>query len=226
MSTYLLVDLLILIIPLALSFEKRIQYYKKFPALLFAIFFIGPLFLFWDFVATKRGDWAFNQQHLIGLQWEGLPLEEFLFFVVVPFSCLFTYEVIAYFIKERELPALRFIGPFLFLLFLSVGTMASDRPYTRTVNFISAFVVLIVNLSRPSLFVSRIYWMFIFITLGAFVAVNSILTALPVVIYNDQAFSGYRLITIPLEDFSYNFAILTLWLVAYLFAQSKRCPCV
>lgn len=48
----------------------------------------------WDLIAVHRGEWWFSARYTLGLRLEGLPVEEWLFFVVVPVCALLTYEVL------------------------------------------------------------------------------------------------------------------------------------
>lgn len=50
---------------------------------------------------------------------------------------------------------------------------------------------------------------------------NGILTGIPVVEYNPQAILGWRLGTIPAEDFIYNFSYLGFVVLAYKFFHFK-----
>jgi len=66
MSTYLLIDFLIIILPLIVSFFPYLSFYKKFPYVLFSIFAGGLFFVTWDIIATMRGDWSFNPEYVMG----------------------------------------------------------------------------------------------------------------------------------------------------------------
>ncbi|WP_250008280.1 lycopene cyclase domain-containing protein [Actinoplanes sp. M2I2] len=53
------------------------------------------VFLVWDVIATAAGVWSFNPAYLTGLTLPGrVPVEELLFFVVVPTCGLLTYETV------------------------------------------------------------------------------------------------------------------------------------
>jgi len=52
-------------------------------------------FTLWDYLAIRRGHWSYDPRHLSGVRLLGvLPLEELLFFVVVPTCVLLTYEAV------------------------------------------------------------------------------------------------------------------------------------
>jgi lycopene cyclase domain-containing protein len=66
MSTYLLINIAIIFFPIVLSFDKNLKYYKNVKYVLQSILIVSTVYIVWDIVATKRGDWAFNPEHLIG----------------------------------------------------------------------------------------------------------------------------------------------------------------
>ncbi|MBV9821355.1 MAG: lycopene cyclase domain-containing protein [Actinobacteria bacterium] len=49
----------------------------------------------WDLYAVHRGQWHFDRRYLLGLDVAGLPLEEVLFFVVIPICAVLTLEAVA-----------------------------------------------------------------------------------------------------------------------------------
>jgi lycopene beta-cyclase len=53
------------------------------------------VFIVWDVIAIERQTWLYNPRYVTG--WElpfGLPLEELLFFVVIPLCALLSYEAV------------------------------------------------------------------------------------------------------------------------------------
>ncbi|MFM7491442.1 MAG: lycopene cyclase domain-containing protein [Actinomycetota bacterium] len=65
---------------------------------------IGPtalIFLAWDYYAVTRGHWKFDKEQVVGIYGPaGIPIEEFLFFIVVPLAGLMTIEAVR---KRRPL---------------------------------------------------------------------------------------------------------------------------
>ncbi|MBN2127128.1 MAG: lycopene cyclase domain-containing protein, partial [Candidatus Diapherotrites archaeon] len=102
MNTYLLINILIISFPLIALFYPKISYYKKIPSVLISIIVVGIPFILWDSFFTLKGIWAFSSEHISGIYFLGIPVEEALFFVTVPFSCLFVFESINTFLKEKE----------------------------------------------------------------------------------------------------------------------------
>lgn len=222
MPLYLFLDILILAIPLALSFEKRIRYYQKFPSLARAIVSVGAVFVAWDVLAVHYGDWRFNDRFIVGIKFFGLPIEEILFFIVVPYSCLFIYEVVNYFWAEREVPIAPKAVITVSVLVFIVGWLLAGKVYTCAALSAFSLTLLVVVAVQPGLFRSINYWRFLLISGIPFLIFNGILTAMPVVIYNEAAITGARFFTIPYEDFFYSFVLLTLNLLIYRWAEDRR----
>ena len=101
MKIYLILDLIIISVPLLMSFEQKMRYWKKWPYSFPAIIVVGVMFFFWDVLAVGHGDWGFDPRYLVGPKVAGIPAEEILFFAVVPYSCLFIYEAVNFFCKDR-----------------------------------------------------------------------------------------------------------------------------
>jgi len=222
MSTYLLINILIIFFPLVLSFDKNLTYYKKVPHVLKSIAFVSTAYIIWDVIATKRGDWAFNPEHLAGIYIWGLPLEEILFFITVPYSCIFIYETVSFYLKEKQVN----INPKFFLipsfLLIAVGIFFYDQHYTFTVSiFLAAFFIGAI-LFKEKILLSKNFWLTMLISFLPFLIVNYFLTSIPIVNYNDAAFSGKRFITIPYEDFLYSFSMISLWILFYELARRKK----
>ncbi|MFC1699754.1 lycopene cyclase domain-containing protein [Candidatus Omnitrophota bacterium] len=100
MSDYILVLIIAGIIPFALSFWPPLKFYRQRRALVLTLGLIVLIFGSWDVLATFRGHWYFNPRAVWPLKIINLPLEEVLFFVVIPFCCIFTWEIVKY-LKQR-----------------------------------------------------------------------------------------------------------------------------
>ena len=101
--TYTMVLAGSLSIPLIASFLKPLVFSKNWRAFGASTFLVGAFFIAWDIKFTEWRVWGFNEAKHLSDKLMGLPLEEILFFFVVPFCCLFIYEnVYVYVVKSRE----------------------------------------------------------------------------------------------------------------------------
>jgi lycopene cyclase domain-containing protein len=186
-----------------------------------AILVVGGLYIAWDIVVTAWGEWSFNPRYVTGIKVVNLPLEEILFFFTMPYSCLFIYEALSATAKKKEFKLS--IGRLLIaVVVLTAGSILYfNQGYTsKALASCALFLLFAVRLDRP-LLASLQYWIWIAICLIPFLLVNTILTALPVVQYNPTAIWGPRFITIPFEDFFYNFSLLSFYLLVYRMARRK-----
>lgn len=90
---YLIVLGLVLLFPFLFSFHKKSYISGQIKSAILAIFTVAPLWILYDVWATSRGHWAFNSDYILGLKIINLPIEEILFFIVVPFSCVFVWTI-------------------------------------------------------------------------------------------------------------------------------------
>lgn len=223
---YLILNILTISFPLIRSFEPKINYSSKWSSLFPAILFTGAFFLVWDHWFTVMGVWEFNPRYLVGIYFFQLPLEEWLFFLTVPFACVFIYEVLIYFFpKDYFLPLAK---PFVYVMvpfLLGLALLHLDKWYT-SVNFIVGAIVLVIHFL---IFNDRFLGRFIFaylVTLVPFMLCNGILTGgiteEPVVIYNNAENLGIRIWTIPIEDTIYCMTLLLMNVSIFESLRSRK----
>ncbi len=99
---YLAVLLITISVPFIKSFSKEINFYNRIKRLTYSLSFPFVIFVIIDIIAVKRDLWTFNSDYVIGFYLFGLPFEEIMFFLVVPFSCLFVWETVKYFTNKSE----------------------------------------------------------------------------------------------------------------------------
>lgn len=88
---YIVINMATLFFPFLLSFDKKVHYYKQWKALLPATAIIGAFFILWDVFFTAKGVWGFNPKYYYTTIL-GLPIGEWLFFVTVPYACVFIFD--------------------------------------------------------------------------------------------------------------------------------------
>src|SRR5436190_537311 len=115
MSLYLLIDILVILIPFIFSFHPKIRFVKEWKFFIPALLITAAIFIAGDYYFTYKGIWGFNKKYISGISILNLPIEEILFFICIPYACVFTYYVINNKYKPRHLNSVR-----KFTLFLSV----------------------------------------------------------------------------------------------------------
>ena len=73
--TYLFLDILSVIFPFLLSFDKKVAFYKTWKYLFPAMFIVGLFFIVWDMLFTAKGVWGFNPAYISGIHIFNLPIE-------------------------------------------------------------------------------------------------------------------------------------------------------
>lgn len=223
--TYFLILISSVAGPLALSFDRKVAFYKHWPALFRSMVLPVVVYIVWDVFFTAIGIWNFNPKYITGIYLGNLPLEEVLFFIIIPYCCVFIYACLrAYFPGwNAEAKGSWLVLRFIFILALLAGSRWHDRYYTA---FTCWGIVLFgawVLIDRKTFcnFHPGYFLVSYAIALLPFLLVNGFLTALPVVRYNDAENIGYRIYTIPAEDVFYGMLLMLMIIAGYEQARSR-----
>jgi lycopene cyclase domain-containing protein len=221
MYIYLYLNLFTIFFPFILSFDKRVQFYKNWPALFPAMAVNALVFICWDSFFTRIGVWSFNPDYLVGLHLFNLPLEEVLFFVTVPYACVFIYETLNTYIRRDFLkPYATGISLGLLIGLVPLGFIFLPRLYT-SVTFLALAAVLVLHLFLFKNKVLGRFYLAYLVHLVPFLLVNGVLTAIPIVLYNDAYNLGIRIYTIPAEDTMYSMLMLLITITVYEFLKAR-----
>jgi lycopene cyclase domain-containing protein len=223
---YLFVDLLSLSVPLLFSFHPKIQFHKTWRSLFPALILTAILFLIWDALFTARGVWGFNEKYITGIRLGNLPLEEILFFICIPYACVFTYYCLNRFYTIKWQERMKAVFPAaVAAILLAIGIFHINQLYT-SVTFISTGILILVFKYLFNVQWLDKYFTVYLVLLVPFFIVNGILTGSglqePVVWYNDEENLGIRLFTIPVEDIFYGFEMILLNIFFYEYFNSRH----
>jgi lycopene cyclase domain-containing protein len=214
MSLYLIILLISLAGPLALSFEKNLRLYKRWKYLIPAILMTLIIFVVWDIIFTHLGYWFFNPMYNSGIYINKLPLEEYLFFLVIPYACAFSFYAIEFHFPKFKLneQSTKITTYLIVVASASVALFNTGLRYTLVV-FLVLPVVLLFSYYFARPIVQR-YLAIYPILLIPFFIINGILTGTgieqAVFDYNPAVILGIRIFSIPFEDMFYNFSLLLL----------------
>lgn len=212
MSLYLLINISSFIVPFVYSFEKKMYFIKYWKSVFISIFIVGLFFIIWDIIFTHFGIWGFNPAYHLGIKIWGLPIEEILFFICIPYASIFTHYAFIYFFDKIKLSnkftKLIIIG--LTIIAIIVLIYAFPKKYT-TFNLIIFILLMIYTILTNVKVLARFFITFIIILIPFFI-VNGILTGSfienEIVWYNNQENLNIRLFTIPIDDVIYAFNML------------------
>ena len=209
---YLAIDLFSVLVPFIASFYPKAPFYKEWKSVWIAIAIPGLFFLVWDEYFTQLGIWGFNEKYLTGIKIGHLPLEEVLFFICIPYSCLFTFFALRHLIKTDYFrPFQKSISTTLIVLLVVTGISFIGKAYTGTTFLFLAVFLWFEQYHRKVTYLSRFYFTYLVILIPFFI-VNGILTGSfiegEVVWYNNLHNLGIRMGTIPFEDVFYGMLLL------------------
>ncbi|MBL7734271.1 MAG: lycopene cyclase domain-containing protein [Chitinophagaceae bacterium] len=222
--TYILILFLTVIICFIASFDKRIQFNRHFGAFLKSAVLVAIPFIAWDIWFTAKGVWRFNTDYTLGIGIAGLPLEEWLFFIFIPFSCVFTYFCFDKFFKLDWLSGFNNLIVFVSVIVCSVmALLHHDKIYTLVTAITTVITLIYLHFIVRADWIGKASLVFAALMLGFF-PVNGVLTGTgletPIVNYNPNDFLGIRMGMIPVEDAVYGYTQFLL--VVYFFNRFKR----
>lgn len=213
---YLFLDISSIIIPFISGFHKKINLHKKFPFIFIANLIVMIPFIIWDYIFVGAKIWGFNEKYITGIKILNLPIEEYLFFICIPFACVFTHLALWKVLKISKLTSNIHLLPLLLILMASIFFIFQSKIYTKLVGFvtlISSLFTLFLYRTNIIKFAKEFAISYL-ILLFPFLIVNGTLTgsftAEPIVWYNENAILGIRVLTIPIEDFLYAFSLIIL----------------
>jgi lycopene cyclase domain-containing protein len=229
---YLLVDLGCLLVPFLVSFHPLLKFYRNWKALLIGVAVMSLIFIPWDIFFTAQGIWGFNDHYILGWRIAGLPIEEYLFFVCIPYACMFTYHCMKYFFsKEPASKFFRYLSIVVALLFLFLAFKFADRWYTFAAHLLCALFLCYHLFVARSSYLGWFMLTFLIIFVP-FLVSNGVLTGVEfwkypflnfepekitqsVVWYNNGHNLRFRLFSMPSDDIAYGMFMLLLTTTIY-----------
>jgi len=221
--TYLGILLVTLIIPIFLELRKSTGFFHNLKYLFPAIIFSGAIYIIWDLRFEEKSIWIFNSEFLTGINMLNLPLEEWIYFSVLPFLGVFIYEFVKYRFNNFEYPKI-FVAVSLVLVVLFGIIAYSSRQ--KLYPFFTFFLLTIylgytVFRNRFKKYYSKFYLAY-FILVIPFTIINGIITTLPVIEYNPDHILGIHLYTIPIENFASLFLLFIMNVTIFEYLKERR----
>ena len=206
---YLLFNLAVVVGPVASQFSRQIKSVSRWRLKLRVSVIVMIPYVIWD-TLVAGSHWWFNETYTLDFRLFGLPIEEWLFFITVPFGCLLVWETLPQVDRGlARLKSLRHVRNVLYAA-LPVGmwVFSTGKQYTGLVLCCFGLVGLVDVLIKTDLFLRPRTYLYLTIVSGLILLFNGYLTARPVVVYGEAYQVGYRIWTIPIEDFGYGFTLM------------------
>ena len=211
-TLYLLLNLGSLSVPFLYSFHPRLQLHKRFLWIFVSIVLTMVIFIPWDVIFTIHEIWGFNDTYFLGAKVFSLPIEEWLFFICIPFACVFTHYALLLYFPNLKLnkTTTKAISIGLITLLFILAVINYDKWYT-VINFSLAIPITVLVYKYNTKLLQHFFLTFLVMLIPFFI-VNGILTGSfitdQVVWYNNAENLGIRMGTIPVEDSIYAFTMI------------------
>jgi lycopene cyclase domain-containing protein len=211
-TLYLLLNLGSVSVPFLYSFHPRLQLHKRFLWIFISILLTMLIFIPWDVIFTLHKIWGFNDTYFLGIKFLSLPIEEWLFFICIPFACVFTHYALLLYFPNLKLnkTSTKWISNGLMALLFVLAVINYDKWYT-VINFSLAIPLTLLVYKYNTKLLQHFFLTFLVMLIPFFI-VNGILTGSfienQVVWYNNAENLGIRMGTIPVEDSIYAYTMI------------------
>jgi lycopene cyclase domain-containing protein len=196
---------------------------------MFSTLSTAMVFTVWDIFASANRHWFFSERFTLPLRVFGLPIEEYLFFITVGFASIFILvqnspKPIFIGLKKRRSRSSELIvytASFVLWIFgmLAAFSQSSNRSYTALACFACSITLLFAHGS--GLLKQSAYWKTLAWGFGLFFFFNLFLTGLPIISYSASETVNVRILSIPVEDFLFNYALQTMLVFLYCFCLAS-----
>jgi lycopene cyclase domain-containing protein len=221
---YLIFNIVVILGPLIFGSLKQFYFWDQWKSVFLSVFTVAVPFLIWDALVTGK-HWMFNPEYTLAFRIAKLPIGEWLFFITVPIACIFTWEMI---IRRNDdtkikfgkvLQYAAFIMPIIGIWLFSIG-----KQYTGLVFIFLSIAIFLDYYLKTELIAQKRFYLYLFFIIFFTLIFNGYLTGRPVVLYGESFQLGFRVISIPIEDFGYGIALLFMCTSIYerLKANSRK----
>ncbi len=221
--SYLLIVAGAFAIPFLFGIKKQNPFFRNLKHLVPAILFSGAIFIIWDLRFEEKAIWRFNEEFVLGINILNLPIEEWLYFLGIPFLSVFIYEYL-----KTNFPNFEKANVFLafsLVLFVLFGILA----YTTRQKLYPFFAFFLTTIYLGyTIFRNRFkkhytkFYLGYFVMLVPFLIISGLLTRLPIIEYNPDYLLNVKLYSIPLENFVSLFLLYLMNVTIYEYLKERR----
>jgi lycopene cyclase domain-containing protein len=222
---YLLIDLVYLVIPLALSFVGKAPLFRKWKFLLPAIFATALLFFVIDAALAASGSLEINEDMVRLLRVAGLPIEHWLGILSVAYAGAFVYHTLNH-VVERDYIYFHheLISSALSILFMVLGIYHLDKALTGvTFLGLGLFLAFQMIVLKPR-YMSRFYFntpIILLILIPFYLFLTGAFTEQLITWHDEEETVAIRFSTMPLEVILYGWFIVLVGVTGYEWLRTR-----
>lgn len=225
MSLLLWLNIFIVMGPLLLSFDKRVQFYKQWKTIIPSALFVGILFLVWGRICAKADVFGFNPDYYIGISYFGIPIEEYPIYFAVAFLYSFIYvEVKSYIYKYRPVRFAYYFALLFTLLSIILGLSYHNNWYTSSAMLVAGVLNWVIYFGYTPKwypYFSISYLVTLIPILFVHGLIFGVIIENPLIVYNPDEIIGFRILSIPIEEFFFIFIMSFTVVVVHEFLKKK-----
>ncbi len=220
---YVLLLVLFSVATAGVSLKRRDGFLSKLKYLFPAMLFSGAIFILWDIRFAELGIWNFNPEFFLGISIQKLPIEEWLFFFVIPFFSVYIYEIL----KERSMTFSR--PNFFVVISLALLVVFAFMAYSYRRNLYTFFTFFLLSIYFGyTIFRNNfkknyaVFYLSFLLALIPFLILRGVLVALPVMSFNGEHIMNVHIFSMPVEDLGYFFLLHLMNITIFEYLSVKQ----
>lgn len=220
---YLLILLVLAAVTMFLFVKKSIVFITELKYMFPAIIFSGAVFIMLNIRFLESGIISFNTNYLAGKYLFNLPIEEWLFLLIISFFAFSVYILVAVKFDDFEKPNLFYV--FSIVLLLGFGFVAWTSRQKLVPFFIFFLLVIYFGYTlfrnRFKMHLAKFYISYLIVVIPFFL-IKAVLNTLPVILYNNDYTLGIWLMNMPVEEFGNLFLLMLINITIFEYLRDNH----
>lgn len=220
---YLLMLLVLAGVTVFLFLKKTIVFITEIKYMLPAIIFSGAIFILFDNRLLETGIIEFNQNYLFGKSIYNLPIEEWLYLLIMSLFTFSIYLLVS--AKFENFEKTNLFVPISVLLLVGISYIAwttRDKLIPFFISFLLA-IYFAYTLFRKRFYphLAKFYISFL-VSVVPFLIIRAFVNSIPVIIYSSEYIFGIRLFNMPIEEFGYLFLLMLINFTIFEYLRNNQ----
>lgn len=220
---YILILFFVASATLLIAVKSPGNFFTELKYMLPAIIFSGTVFIMLNLRFLKSGIITYNPAFLSGSRLLDLPVEEWLFLLLISFLSFAIYQQVKIKFDNFEMPRLFLtVSLVLLVVFGLIGWFSRSKPVTFFIFFLlTVYLGYTIFRNRFKQHITKFY-IALLISVIPFFLFKGILNSLPVVLYNSEYNLGIQMYGVPVEDFGYFFLLMLMNITIFEYLRGSR----